>query len=110
MSCRLVHRGGRPGFFPTGNNGSSTAHCASVRSARPATTTLATRSPVIMVVLVDDRSTGDLTYLINDTPIKTSPEPSMLVSTSKHGLVPILDEALTRVGYPRGATTLEGTG
>jgi hypothetical protein len=40
-----------------------------------------------MVVLVDDRSTGDLTYLINDTPIKTSPKPSVLVNTSKHGLV-----------------------
>ena len=33
MSCRLVHFGGRPGFFPTGSSGSSTVHCASVRSA-----------------------------------------------------------------------------
>src|SRR4051812_44224745 len=68
MSCRLVHCGGRPDFFPTGSSGSSTVHCASVRSARPATSTLATRSPVYLIVLVDDRSTGDLVYLINDTP------------------------------------------
>lgn len=34
-------------FFrvPLGSNGSSTAHCASVRSCRPVTATLATRSP-----------------------------------------------------------------
>ena len=68
MSCRFVHFGGRPGLNPTGSNGSSTAHRPSVRSARPATTTLATRSPELQVVLVDDPSTGDLTYLINDTP------------------------------------------
>jgi hypothetical protein len=70
MSCRLVHFGGRPGFFPTGSSGSSTVHCASVRSARPATITLATRSPVFSIFFVDDRSTGDLIYLINDTPIQ----------------------------------------
>ena len=46
MSRRVVHFGGRPGFFPTGSNGSSTFHCASVRSARPVSATLATRSPV----------------------------------------------------------------
>ncbi|MBE1565997.1 hypothetical protein H4W81_008776 [Nonomuraea africana] len=26
MSCRFVHFGGLPGFFPAGSNGSSTAH------------------------------------------------------------------------------------
>ncbi|KPH97828.1 intradiol ring-cleavage dioxygenase [Actinobacteria bacterium OK006] len=34
ISCRLAHVGGRPGFLPFGNSGSSTAHCASVRSPR----------------------------------------------------------------------------
>ena len=46
MSCRLAHTGGRPGFFPFGSNGSSTAHCGSVKSARPLTGTVGTRSPV----------------------------------------------------------------
>src|SRR6266542_3688536 len=45
MSCRLVHFGGRPGFWPLGSNGCSTAHCASVRSARAATGRVSTRSP-----------------------------------------------------------------
>ena len=45
MSCRFVHFGGRPGFLPRGSSGSSTAHCASVRSARPVTVKVATRSP-----------------------------------------------------------------
>ena len=46
MSCRNGHVRGRPGFFPFGSNGSSTAHCASVKSARPLTGTVGTRSPV----------------------------------------------------------------
>ncbi|TCO55670.1 hypothetical protein EV192_10792 [Actinocrispum wychmicini] len=87
INCRLVHFGGRPGFFPTGSSGSSTAHCASVRSARPVAATLATRSPVCVIVLVDDRSTGDLVYLINDTPIRTASHVSSLVRSMKHGLV-----------------------
>ena len=45
MSCRFVHFGGRPGFLPRGSSGSSTAHCASVRSARLLTVKVATRSP-----------------------------------------------------------------
>jgi hypothetical protein len=45
MSCRFVHFGGRPGFRPRGSSGSSTAHCASVRSARLLTAKVATRSP-----------------------------------------------------------------
>jgi hypothetical protein len=45
INWRLLHLGGRPGFLPTGNNGSSTAHCSSVKSARPATGTVCTRSP-----------------------------------------------------------------
>jgi hypothetical protein len=69
INCRLVHFGGRPGFFPTGSSGCRIAHCASVRSARPVAATLATRSPVFSIGLVVDRSTGDLVYLINDTPI-----------------------------------------
>jgi hypothetical protein len=70
MSCRFVHFDGRPDFFPFGSSGPSTAHCASVKSARPVTATLATRSPVFSIFLVDARSTGDLVYLINDTPIQ----------------------------------------
>ena len=56
MSWRLVHVGGRPGFLPRGSNGSSTAHCASVRSARTLTGAVGTRSPVA-------RSSWSLTYL-----------------------------------------------
>ncbi|MFE3260949.1 hypothetical protein ACFXPS_37025 [Nocardia sp. NPDC059091] len=37
---------GRPAFLPRGSSGTSRAHWASVRSARPVTATLATRSPV----------------------------------------------------------------
>ena len=46
ISRRSSHLRGRPGFFPLGSNGSSTAHCASVKSARPLTGTVGTRSPV----------------------------------------------------------------
>src|SRR5690242_3049104 len=45
MSCRLLHFGGRPGFFPLGSSGASTAHWVSVSSNRLVTATLATRSP-----------------------------------------------------------------
>jgi hypothetical protein len=51
MSCRLLHFGGRPAFFPRGSSGASRAHWASVRSARLTTTTLGTRSPVLLVLL-----------------------------------------------------------
>jgi transposase len=37
ISRRLVHFGGRPGFFGFGSNGSSTARRASLRSNRPVT-------------------------------------------------------------------------
>ena len=46
ISCRFVHVTGRPGFLPRGSSGSSTAHCASLRSKRPVTGTVGTRSPV----------------------------------------------------------------
>ena len=45
MSCRLLHFGGRPGFFGVGSCGASRAHCTSVRSCRLVTATLVTRSP-----------------------------------------------------------------
>ena len=45
ISCRLVYFRRRPGFLPRGSSGSSTAHCASVRSARPITGSVGTRSP-----------------------------------------------------------------
>ena len=35
ISCRFGCLGGRPDFFPLGNNGSSFAHCSFVRSPRP---------------------------------------------------------------------------
>ena len=63
INCRLLHFGGRPDFFPLGSNNSHTAHWTSVRSARPATATLATRSPEHWFVLVDKPPTGDLTHL-----------------------------------------------
>ena len=85
MSCRFVHFDGRPDFFPFGSSGPSTAHCASVKSARPVTATLATRSPVLTIFLVDDRSTGDLVYLSNDTPTSHQRK-RRLASTSRHCL------------------------
>jgi hypothetical protein len=45
ISRRSSHLRGRPGFFPLGSSGSSTVHCAPVRSARPLTGTVGTRSP-----------------------------------------------------------------
>jgi hypothetical protein len=63
MSCRLLHFGGRPGFLPLGSNGSNTAHWTSVRSARPVTATLATRSPKQWSFLVEKPPIGDLTHL-----------------------------------------------
>ena len=45
MICRLLHFGGRPVLLRAGSSGSSTAHCASVRSNRPVTARVATRSP-----------------------------------------------------------------
>jgi hypothetical protein len=51
-----------------GSNGSSAAHCASVRSARPVTVKVLNEVSGVQVFLVVDRSTGDLVYLINDTP------------------------------------------
>jgi hypothetical protein len=47
INCRLVHNDGRPGRFAVGNNGSNTAHCASVRSNHPVTAMVSTRSPVV---------------------------------------------------------------
>src|SRR5436190_18111352 len=44
MSLRLACSGGRP-RLPPGSSGPSTAHCASVRYARPVTAKVATRSP-----------------------------------------------------------------
>src|SRR5207248_5639995 len=44
MSLRLACSGGRP-RLPPGSSGPSTAHCASVRSARLVTAKVATRSP-----------------------------------------------------------------
>lgn len=35
INCRRAQTGGRPALAPLGNNGSSTAHCSSVRSPRP---------------------------------------------------------------------------
>ena len=55
------------------------------RSARPVTATLATRSPVFSIFLVIDRSTGDLIYLIKDTPTHQA-------KTSRHGLARPLAE------------------
>jgi hypothetical protein len=46
ISCRFVHCGGRPDLRATGSNGSSTAHCPSLRSNRPATGKVSTGSPV----------------------------------------------------------------
>jgi len=62
MSCSFVHFGGRPGFRPDGSNGSGTAHCASVRSARLLTVKVATRSPCRW-------SSWSLTHLPETSPI-----------------------------------------
>jgi hypothetical protein len=39
INCRLLHTDGRPDRFALGSNGSSAAHCASVRSNRRVTAT-----------------------------------------------------------------------
>lgn len=67
MSWRFVHTQGRPGLIGRGSSASSTAHCASVRSARPVTATLVTRSPVFGFLLVDKPSTGDPAYSVLTT-------------------------------------------
>jgi hypothetical protein len=63
INRRLCHNDGRPDRDGTGSNGSSTAHSPSVRSNRPATAKVSTRSPVVFrFFLVDEPSTGDLTH------------------------------------------------
>jgi len=61
-SCRLLHNDGRPDRDGWGNNDSSVAHCASVRSNRPVTARVVTRSPVFRFFLVDEPITGDLAH------------------------------------------------
>src|SRR5690606_40526497 len=91
MSWRLLHFAGLPTLFGVGSNGSSTAHCASVRSYRLATATLGTRSP-------EDRTSWSKNHL---------PETSLHVDhrhadhhasaqLSKHGLRPLLSRWATR--------------
>ncbi len=58
-STRLLHSDGRHDRFGAGSNGSSTAHCASVRSNRPVTARVSTMSRC-QVFLVDEQSAGDL--------------------------------------------------
>jgi hypothetical protein len=41
---------------------------------------------VYLISLVVDRFTGDLVYLINDTPTTRASSGSLLVKTSKHAL------------------------
>jgi hypothetical protein len=43
INCRLLHNEGRPGREGSGSNGSSTAHCSSVRSNRLVTASVACR-------------------------------------------------------------------
>src|SRR5262249_54883133 len=62
INCRFVHFGGRPGFLPPGSSGASTAHCPSVRSARPRTIKVATRSPCRW-------SSSSLTHLPEASPV-----------------------------------------
>src|SRR5436305_8656369 len=87
MSCRFVHFTGRPGFLPRGSSGSSTAHCASVRSARPLTVKVATRSPYRW-------ASWSLTHLpeTSSFPASDTPRPSdhiqLLNQLLKHVLVP----------------------
>src|SRR6266480_4833918 len=87
MSCRFARFGGRPGFLPAGSSGSSTAHCASVRSARPLTAKVATRSPYRW-------SSSSLTHLPETSSFRASdtPGPSdhiqLLSQLLKHALVP----------------------
>src|SRR4051794_18103744 len=56
------------------------------RRAASAGTRLGTRSPVFLISLVVDRSTGDLVYLIQDTPHPQRQLEAPLVSTSKQAL------------------------
>src|SRR5437016_3434064 len=76
INCRLVHIGGRPDFLPLGSNGSSTAHCASIRSARAVTGRVSTRSPVFRSFLVEEPSTGDLAGYRSPTRRRRAPHAS----------------------------------
>src|SRR5437762_6557547 len=118
ISCRLLHFGGRPDFFPLGSNGSSTAHCASVKSARAVTAKVSTRSPVFRSFLVEEPSTGDLaTYRSPTRPQamstdRTSETPPSAFDMFEHHLMPfewlagfrpafanLRDRPLVRVGF-----------
>jgi hypothetical protein len=70
----LVHNDGRPGRFAVGNNGSNTAHCASVRSNRPVTAVVSTRSPVVSGSSWSmNRYRSTRSSSITDTPQPASP-------------------------------------
>src|SRR4051812_29377976 len=60
MSFRLLHFGGRPGFFPLGSNGSAppTARRSGRTASSPLRWTRGLRNMVIF--LVEEPSTGDL--------------------------------------------------
>ena len=74
INCRLVHNDGRPGRFAVGNNGSNTAHCASVRSNRPVTAVVSTRSPVVSGSSWSmNRYRSTRSSSITDTPQPASP-------------------------------------
>lgn len=80
-------------FLPTGSSGSRIAHCASVRSARPVAARLGTRSPVFLISLVVDRSTGephlfDPSHAAPTTPTRSSAGQHIKTGSSRRRRAP----------------------
>jgi hypothetical protein len=90
----LLHEHGRPGRDGVGSNGSSVAHCASVKSNRFVTARVFTRSPVFRFFLVDEPTTGDLTYVDRRHARQRQLQLNLLETTSIQALIHDFDEEL----------------
>jgi hypothetical protein len=102
----LLHNDGRPGRDDTGSNDSSAAHCSSVRSNRRVTARVSTRSPVVFwFFLVDEPTTGDLTYLSRRHALHRQLQPDLPEQTSIQALEHI--GALKTVAATAGALVAE---
>ena len=105
ISCRLLHDGGRPDRQGRGSKGSSFAHCASVRSNRPVTGRVFTRSPVFRFFLVDEPFTGDLTHVCSSTRRAALIQGGRAEQlTSTHALVVLFGEVGDAVVSPATST------
>lgn len=112
INCRLLHFSGRPLTDAAGSTAARTAHRASLRSCRLATTTLATRSPVF-------RFAWSLTHLPETSPHidhrHADERPTLLTSGAEVGRPSLIDwRHLDQPRFdqswrtPRSATTSAG--